>query len=100
MEATNQHASPQEMVCPTCDARQTWSDECRRCKTDLSLLRQIWQMAEAERRRCLRELAAGRPRQAQRHARRYATYVGHAEASRLVGVCNLLCEDWPSVLRS
>ena len=99
-QATFQHADPQEMVCPTCNARQTWSDECRRCKADLALLRQIWQTAEAEHRRCLRELSAGRPRQALRHAHRYATYVGHDQASRLVGVCTLLCEDWLSAARS
>ena len=97
-EATLQHADP-EMVCPTCNARQTWSDECRRCKTDLSLLRRIWRTAEAQRQQCLRALAAGRPRQAQHHARRYAAYVGHAEASRLVHVCTLLCEDWSNALR-
>ena len=98
-QTTIQHAGSQEVVCPTCNARQTWSDECRRCKTDLSLLRQVWQTAETEHRQCLRELSAGRPRQALRHAHRYAAYAGHAEASRLLRVCALLCEDWPNALR-
>ena len=99
-QATTRHVDSQEMICPTCSARQVWSDECRRCKTDLTLLGQVWQTAEAERRRCLRELSSGRPRQALRYARRYAAVVGHAEASRLLGVCELLNEDWPSALRN
>ena len=98
MEAARDRGS-QDMTCPTCNARQVWSDECRRCKTDLSLLRQIWQTAEAERRQCLRELAAGQPHLALRHAHRYAAYVGRAQASRLVRVCSLLCENWSDTLR-
>jgi hypothetical protein len=98
-EATIEHTGPREMTCPTCNARQVWSDQCRRCKTDLSLLQQIRQAAETEHRRCLRELSAGRPRQALRHAHRYASYVGHADASRLLGGCSLLCEDWFNSLR-
>ena len=84
-----------EMRCPTCNARQTWSDECRRCKCDLSLLWRCWRTREAERRRCLRRLRAGQPDQALRHARRYAIIVGAAEASRLLAVCLLLCDNWP-----
>jgi len=89
-------ATQDEMCCPTCNARQVRSDECRRCKCDLSLLRQYWQSSEAERRRCLHELRFGRPDRALHHARRYAKFVGATEASRLLGVCNALCDDWPN----
>jgi hypothetical protein len=94
-EPAAQRAAEDEMRCPTCNARQAWSDECRRCKCDLSLLRQCWRTGEAERRRCLRELGAGRPPRALDHARRYAGLVGAAAASRLLGVCLLMCNDWP-----
>lgn len=94
-EPTLECTAEDEMRCPTCNAQQAWSDECRRCKCDLSLLRQWRRTSEAERRRCLRQLRAGRPRRALGHARRWAIMVGAAEASRLLGVCLLLCGAWP-----
>jgi hypothetical protein len=60
----------------------------------MSLLRQYWQASEAERLHCLHELRAGRPDRALGHARRYATFVGATEASRLLGVCSAFCGDW------
>lgn len=89
-------AAQDEMCCPTCNARQAWSDECRRCKCDLSLLRQYWRAGEGERRQCLHELRSGRPNRALYHARRYAKLVGTAEASRLLAVCSVLCDNWPN----
>ncbi|MEA1952254.1 MAG: hypothetical protein U9N87_12790 [Planctomycetota bacterium] len=88
------HDTEVEMLCPTCNARQTWSNACRRCKCDLSLLRKFWRSGEAERQRCLRQLKAGRPDRALRHARRYAIMAGGTEASPLVGACLLLCGNW------
>ncbi len=38
------HSAPHysaQCRCPTCGAVQTWRDECRRCHTDLTLLRQV-----------------------------------------------------------
>jgi len=87
-----------EMSCPTCHARQPWSDECRRCKCDLSLLRQLWRASEAGRRRCLCQLRAGRADRALRHARRYATIAGAPQAARLLAVCHALCNDWCNAL--
>jgi len=98
-EAADQHTSAREMTCPTCNARQVWSDECRRCKTDLSLLRQVWLTAEHERRRCLCELADGQPLRALQHARAYSEYVGHEQAQRLLIVCHLLSENWHEAIR-
>ncbi len=98
-EAGVQQTHETEMTCPTCNARQVWSDQCRRCRADLALLRQVWRTAEIEHRRCLRELSAGRPRQALQYAQRYAAYVGQTEAARLLGVCSLLCEDWSAASR-
>ena len=97
-QANVESAVQDEMCCPTCNARQAWSDECRRCKCDLSLLRQYRQVCEAQRHRCLRELRAGRPKRALRHANRYAKMVGSAEASQLMAVCHLLRHDWPKAI--
>ena len=33
--------SIKECRCPTCGAVQSWRDECRRCGTDISLLRRL-----------------------------------------------------------
>jgi ribosomal protein L40E len=92
--APTRQAQGEEMVCPTCNARQTWSDECRRCKADLTLLRQVWQTAQWQRRQCLHALSADEPHRALQHARRYAELVGQDQAARLLGVCHLLCENW------
>ena len=95
-EPTVERVAEDEMRCPTCNARQVWSDECRRCKCDLSLLHQCRRTCEAQRRRCLRQLMAGRPHRALRYARRYAVIVGaNEEASRLLGASLLLCGNWP-----
>jgi hypothetical protein len=96
---TTRDAGTQEMVCPTCRARQVWSETCRRCKSDLTLLRQIWQRAEWHRRQALHALTAGRPQAALAYARRYAQLLGDDRAKRLLAVCNLLCENWPQALR-
>jgi hypothetical protein len=85
----------EEMTCPTCRARQPWSDECRRCKCDLTLLRQFRQTAGLHRRQCLRALRAGRPAAALAQASRYAVLVGADRASPLLAVCHLLCHNWP-----
>jgi hypothetical protein len=93
-ESTHHNAVEAEMSCPTCHARQPWSDECRRCKCDLTLLRQFRLAAETQRRQCLRELSAGRPAAALVRASRFANLVGGAPATRLLAVCHLLCHDW------
>jgi hypothetical protein len=90
------HAMQEAMCCPTCSAQQAWSDQCRRCKCDLSLLREWYSAGETERRQSLRQLRAGRPSQALRHARRYARIAGAQKASRLLAVCHLLCHHWPN----
>ncbi len=94
-ESGLERTAANEMICPTCKARQAWSDECRRCKCDLSILRQWHAAREAVRRGCLDELRLGRPEQALRSARRYALLAGSGDASRLLAVCHLLCRNWP-----
>ncbi len=94
-ESAFKHAAKDEMNCPTCRARQVWSDECRRCKCDLSLLRKFRYSSERERKSCLRQLRVGRPDRALTHARRYAIMAGDAEATPLLGACLLMCGNWP-----
>ena len=38
---TDNEMSATECRCPTCRNVQAWNDECRRCGTDLSLLRRL-----------------------------------------------------------
>jgi len=40
---TDNEMSATECRCPTCRNVQAWNDECRRCGTDLSLLRRLTQ---------------------------------------------------------
>lgn len=84
--------------CPTCGARQEWSDACRRCQADLTLLRGLVEEYDRNRRLCLRHLAEGRPDEALARARRCLVLRADAEAARLVAVCSLLRGDWASAL--
>ena len=93
-ESSAERTAEDEMACPTCKARQVWSDQCRRCQCDLSLLRQWRSAGESQRRECLHELRLRRPEQALGHARRYALIVGSREGARLLAVCHLLCGNW------
>ena len=53
--------------CPTCNASQDWSDVCRRCKCDLSLVVTLLRRRERLQDTCRRELLAGQYEEA-RHA--------------------------------
>lgn len=87
-----------EVCCPTCGARQEWSDACRRCKCELTLLRRAADAVQAGRRRCLWLLQTGRHREALRHARRlYALSPDH-RAARLLAVCYLLQGNWTAAV--
>jgi hypothetical protein len=86
--------SSDEVRCPTCDAVQEWSDACRRCRCDLTLLRQLTASASTSRHRCLRALRDGRLADALRHARRFHALSPGPTATRLLAVCHLLRGDW------
>ncbi len=83
-----------DVRCPTCGAWQAWSDVCRRCKCELTLLRRATDAAQANRRRCLRLLRAGRVQDALRYARRWYAFSRSRPAARLLAVCHLLQGDW------
>ena len=91
--------SEAQVRCPVCRASQAWSDTCRRCKCDLSLLRSVAAAFWEVRAGCLRHLRAGRWAEALREARRACDLCPGEETTRLLAVCHLLCEDWPAVKR-
>ncbi len=95
-----ERTSADEMLCPACNARQAWSDECRRCKCDLSLLRRFQRTCATHHRRCLQALDDGHPDQALHHARRYAALVGKTPDAHLVAVCHLLSGNWELAMHS
>lgn len=82
------------LVCPTCRAAQIWSNECRRCKSDLRDLHAVWQASERERRACLRALRSGDLERALQHARTYHSFDPGDDANRLLTVCHLHRGDW------
>jgi hypothetical protein len=84
--------------CPTCGARQGWTDTCRRCKSDLRLLRAALEAYERHRRECLLDLDAGRLPSALVHARRCHELRPGPATRRLMAVCQLLRGDWPQAL--
>lgn len=88
------------MVCPTCGAEQSWSDECRRCKCDLRDLRAVWRAAHRERIACLLGLRAANFDRALEHARRHLALKPDDDAGRLLTVCHLLRADWREAYRS
>lgn len=87
-----------DVRCPTCGARQAWSDACRRCKCDLSLLRRVTDAVGASRRRCLASLRAGRVQEALRHARRLYALCPDRPTARLLAVCHLLQGNWTAAV--
>jgi hypothetical protein len=84
--------------CPTCGARQEWSETCRRCKCDLGLLRLAEQAYRRTRLRCLRALEARRTSEALRQAHRCHWIRPGADSARLLALCTLLRGDWPAAV--
>jgi hypothetical protein len=83
-----------DLRCPTCGAVQEWSDVCRRCRCDLTLLRRVADAERVSRGRCLAALRGDRIPEALDHARRlYCLHPGPT-ASRLLAVCHLLHGNW------
>ena len=89
-------ANAETMRCPTCAAVQVWSDACRRCKSDLRLLREAADEYAAQRRQCLINLRQNRNRAALDQARRCFALRDGEEAHRLLAVCELLNGNWDS----
>ena len=82
------------LCCPTCGAQQEWSDTCRRCKCDLTLLQAVEEAWREHRRRCLLLLRAGRLAEALQQARRGYALSADQRSARLLAVCHLVCGNW------
>jgi hypothetical protein len=80
--------------CPTCRASQPWSDVCRRCKSDLRLLREFAEGYEQSRRACLDHLRQGRLREAQAAASRCIELSPNPTSRRLLALVALQSGDW------
>jgi len=85
---------PTVVRCPTCRAEQEWSDVCRRCKSDLTLLRAVAAAYERDRRECLEALKSGRPFEALRHALHGQWLRPDPNWHRLTAVSALLANDF------
>src|SRR5689334_10938388 len=93
------HASHgEELRCPTCGARQGWTDTCRRCKSDLRFLRDAAEAYEGHRRASLLHLLDGEPEAALRHARICHELRPDAQSRRLLAICHLAHHDWADAL--
>jgi hypothetical protein len=84
----------EKMHCPTCRAVQAWSDTCRRCKSDLQLLRQVAEEYTAVRRKCLFNLRHNRTDAALEQARQCFALSDDVDTRRLLTVCELLNGNW------
>ena len=86
---------PLTVRCPTCRASQEWSDTCRRCRSDLRLLRSCATTYAQARRDCLLHLQAGRLAAAGHLAGRCHALAPSTETRRLVAITALRRQDWP-----
>jgi hypothetical protein len=89
-----EHMNAEMMHCPTCRAAQAWSDTCRRCKSDLQLLRQVAEECTAARRKCLFNLLHNRTGAALEQARHCFALSDDVDSRRLLAVCELLNGNW------
>lgn len=87
---------PDLVRCPTCRADQPWSETCRRCKSDLRLLREVAESYLRARRACLLHLRSNRPQAARDAALRAHALAPTEESRRLMALAALLREDWPA----
>ena len=91
--------SSDRVRCPTCRAVQEWSDTCRRCRSDLRLLRSAQAAYDSHRLKCVVHLEAGHPDLALGHALRCVELRPDGESRRLLALCALVREDWEAALR-
>jgi hypothetical protein len=73
-----------KMRCPACGARQDWGESCRRCEADLSLLREVRDAAQTERRKCLEAVSQSRLSEARGAAQRAHWLAPSPETRRLL----------------
>ena len=84
--------------CPTCRAAQQPSETCRRCKCDLSLVRETRIAYRGHRASCLSALGSSDLVAALNHSRHCVHLDPCPDALKLWSVCCLLAGDWPLAL--
>ncbi len=87
-----------EIRCPTCRARQAMSDECRRCKCDLTMFVTAIRHRQQVKRQCLTHLRDGEFDQALVAAQQHCKLSSDKEASRLLAVTLLLTGRFKAAL--
>ena len=80
--------------CPTCRATQAWSDECRRCGSNLTLLRRFSNRGTQLRGQCLRALQSNNVRDAVAHSRALFQLHPTDASRRLLAVCLLTAGEF------
>ena len=85
---------PDTVRCPTCRVAQPWSDACRRCKSDFTLIRRFSLSYHRHRASCLRHIRSGRPLSAASSARHCHAISPSADSRRLLSLSSLLDGDW------
>ena len=88
--ADDNDASMAPLACPTCGAADQTGEACRRCRSDLRLLRRLEADRAAELRVLARALAAGQWPDALLAAQYIHTLRQDDMSFRLLGVCQLL----------
>ncbi len=99
-ESSSEQIGEAELRCPTCGARQEWSEVCRRCRSDLSLLVTIADAWLRCRSGALEALRTGRPAEAVELARRCHELAPNRRSRRLLALCHLLNQDWPAAWKA
>ena len=86
------------MRCPTCRAEQAWSDTCRRCKSDLRLLRDFAREYDARRTECLLLLRQNNAPAALEQARIAGAIHANDESRQLLAVCEFLNSNFSAAV--
>lgn len=84
----------ESLRCPTCNATQTWSDECRRCKSDLRLLRRVIEARRLHRENALRAIRDNQFPTALVEAQQAYDLYPDSNSRRLLATCHLLAGNW------
>jgi len=86
----------ESLRCPTCRATQEWSDTCRRCKSDLRLLRETANAYAIARKHCLLALHAGQLDEAIEWADQCVDIQPDDGSHQLLATCLFARGDWES----
>jgi hypothetical protein len=84
----------ESLRCPTCNAVQAWSDECRRCKSDLRFLRHVVESRQLHRESALVALRRGHYAAALIEAQQAYDLYPDPDSKRLLATCHLLGGNW------